>query len=341
MLIKLLAFSFGTITILLSSKLCGSLLILWSFYYFLFTLFLIILDFLMNSYTDTSSNLLQVLCSSHIFFIVDLYVSCLLYQPTLVLKPVLGCDWKSSEGRTQTGHIYLLTLWACGRLWRSCWVFIAYAAINILIGFKNIPQGIQVWSCIRSYWPKGTKGPWINTSQLFNQWSKAFKKNFFFCCLCFDNCFGCTLNIPPKGQKGPLVLSLDLFFFLNNTGDIFMFVRYFFVVYQRGTKAHLVNPFPIFKHNYVNVFFNCLCVKTVVAIIFIQGNNKAHFRQKSSLILLHCSQCLPEINNFYIMVCSLKKHMNVTTNLQSLIYLCLVLSSCVKHKTCGSNMINS
>ena len=53
--------------------------------------------------------------------------------------------------------------------------------------------------------------------------------------------------------------------------------------------------------------------------------------------MLHC---LPGINSFHIMVCSYKKHVNVTTNLKSLLYLCLVLSGCVKHKTCGDNMGN-
>ena len=41
-----------------------------------------------------------------------------------------------------------------------------------------------------------------------------------------------------------------------------------------------------------------------------------------------------------MIVCSLKKlHVNVTTNLQSLLYLCLVLSGCVKHNRkfpCGN-----
>ena len=48
------------------------------------------------------------------------------------------------------------------------------------------------------------------------------------------------------------------------------------------------------------LFKNHVCVKTVVAIIFIQINNKAHFRQKLMLILLQRSQCLPEINSFHV-----------------------------------------
>ena len=41
------------------------------------------------------------------------------------------------------------------------------------------------------------------------------------------------------------------------------------------------------------------------------------------------------------MDCSFKnKHINVTTNLLSLLYPCLVFSGCFKHNTCGANLIN-
>ena len=103
----------------------------------------------------------------------------------------------------------------------------------------------------------------------------------------------------------------------------------------------MVNPLPISKNNYVNVFENYLCIKTVVAVIFIQRNNRAHFRQKCKLVLLHFSKCSPEIISFHIMVCYFKKHVNVTTNFQSLIYLCLVPSVFVKHNInfpCGNSL---
>ena len=51
---------------------------------------------------------------------------------------------------------------------------------------------------------------------------------------------------------------------------------------QSGTKAHWVNPLPIFKKRYVNVFEKYWCIKTVVSIrgvarctkaIIIKNNN--------------------------------------------------------------------
>ena len=55
-------------------------------------------------------------------------------------------------------------------------------------------------------------------------------------------------------HKGQLGLSLEYFVsHFNNVGDIFMIVK-FFIVSQRGTKSHWVNPLPIFKQNYVNAF---------------------------------------------------------------------------------------
>ena len=98
---------------------------------------------------------------------------------------------------------------------------------------------------------------------------------------------------------------------------------------------------PIFKHSDVNILKSNTCVRIVVAIIFRQSNNKAHIRQKCELMLLHCSQCLSEIISSCIMVCSFKnKPVYFTTNFQSLIYICLVLSVCVKYNTCEANMIN-
>ena len=98
----------------------------------------------------------------------------------------------------------------------------------------------------------------------------------------------------------------------------------------------------ISKNNYVNVLEN-LWIKTDVAIIFIQRDNNAHCIQNVSLILLHCSQCLPEIISYQNMVCwhSSKKHVNVTTSLKNLLYLCLIFSGYVKHNRkfpCGNSI---
>ena len=92
-----------------------SIEITFNYFYIVF----IIIDILMNSYTDTSSSLLQVICSIHLLFIFDLYVSYLLDQCTLILKIILGCDSKSSVVRIQTVHTELLPPQACGRSWQG------------------------------------------------------------------------------------------------------------------------------------------------------------------------------------------------------------------------------
>ena len=50
----------------------------------------------------------------------------------------------------------------------------------------------------------------------------------------------------------------------------------------------------------------------------------------------------PEINSFHVMGCYIKnKRVNVTNNLQSILYLCFLISGCVNHTACGANMRNS
>ena len=74
---------------------------------------------------------------------------------------------------------------------------------------------------------------------------------------------------------------------------------------------------------------------------------KIHYGSLSSKTLtsfLHCSQCSPEIISFQIMICwhSLKKlHVNATKNMQSLLYICFLLSGCVKYNKkfpCGKSL---
>ena len=59
--------------------------------------------------------------------------------------------------------------------------------------------------------------------------------------------------------------------------------------------------------------------------------------------MLHCSKFSPKITSFKLwFVDILKKiHLNITTNLQSLLYLCLLISGSVKHDskfTCGNSL---
>ena len=66
-----------------------------------------------------------------------------------------------------------------------------------------------------------------------------------------------------------------------------MLVKFLFIVGQRVTKAHWVNSLPKFKHKYVIFFENYIFIKTVVAMIFIKRDTKAHYFQKRQLVLLH------------------------------------------------------
>ena len=51
---------------------------------------------------------------------------------------------------------------------------------------------------------------------------------------------------------------------------------------------------------------NYICIEKDVTIIFRQTENKAHCCQKCQQILLHFSQCAPEIKSLPIMVILLK-----------------------------------
>ena len=53
-------------------------------------------------------------------------------------------------------------------------------AINALISFKEVPQLIQVCRCVGKCCPKGLKYHWVNTSQLFSEFYKAFKQKLIF-----------------------------------------------------------------------------------------------------------------------------------------------------------------
>ena len=132
------------------------------------------------------------LFSSHIFFIVDLFVSYLLDQRTLNLKLVLWCDIKYSVGHipNQTYGFYLPTaLW---KVMERVPVFvISPVAINTLIRFKEVNKVIKFLICIVSVGPMATKDHCVNPSQLFSYLKLFNKKLSLFCCLCFDNCFGC------------------------------------------------------------------------------------------------------------------------------------------------------
>ena len=59
----------------------------------------------------------QVLNSILLLLIIDLCVSYLLDQRSLILKLVPGCVRNVFVGRIQTGHMDLLSLKVCGRLW--------------------------------------------------------------------------------------------------------------------------------------------------------------------------------------------------------------------------------
>ena len=112
----------------------------------------------MKSYTDTSSNILQVLCSSHHLLISDLCVSYLLDHCILILKLILWCDSKLSLSRIKN-RTYRLNPPAglCKVVARVLVFNIAPVLINKLIGFNEVPQVIQFLIFIGKCWPKGHK----------------------------------------------------------------------------------------------------------------------------------------------------------------------------------------
>ena len=67
------------------------------------------------------------------------------------------------------------------------------------------------------------------------------------------------------GTKSHWVNPLHFFVFnITVVGNIFMSVKYFFIVGQRGTESYWFNPLQCFKLNDVKVFDNDLCLKTVL-----------------------------------------------------------------------------
>ena len=78
---------------------------------------------------------------------VDLCVSYLLDQRSLILKLVLGCDWKLSVGHIQTGHAYFLPVQVCGRLcqgWRF-FLFHLLQSIHLLASRQFLKFAIFWW----------------------------------------------------------------------------------------------------------------------------------------------------------------------------------------------------
>ena len=66
-------------------------------------------------------------------FIVDLGVSYLLDQHSLILKLFLASSWKLYVGRIQTGHIYLHPLQVSGRSWRGLWLGVHARLLNFIV----------------------------------------------------------------------------------------------------------------------------------------------------------------------------------------------------------------
>ena len=114
-------------------------------------------------------NILQIICSSLILLIFDFCVSSLLYQRSLILKLVLGCDLKLSVGRIQTGHTYLLPPQFFVRLWRGCW-FLWFPLLPSINWFDS-RQLLNFLKCSVVQVSVGTRGKhdhWVNCLQMFS-----------------------------------------------------------------------------------------------------------------------------------------------------------------------------
>ena len=85
--------------------------------------------------------------------IVDLCIFHIMDQRSLILKLVLGCDWKLYVGRIKMGHPHLLPPQACGKSWQG-WQFFVY---NCHLHCFEWLQG----NIIKRVDSRGTKDHWF------------------------------------------------------------------------------------------------------------------------------------------------------------------------------------
>ena len=88
--------------------------------------------------------------------IVDLCVSYLMDQRSLILKLFLGYVNFFSVGRIRTGHTDLIPLQVCGNFWRRCRFL--WFPINWLASNKS-SQVLKVCSCVDNVLTMGHKVP--------------------------------------------------------------------------------------------------------------------------------------------------------------------------------------
>ena len=126
--------------------------------------------------------------------IVEFYVSYLLYQRSLILKLFLWCDCKLSVGCIQTGNMYLLSLQACEELLQGCKFYYYYTFCHQYIDWlKLISSSYSSLNLCRKVFGQSSRRPIRLTPQnyLVSDLNIFNKKSYLFCCLCFNNCFGC------------------------------------------------------------------------------------------------------------------------------------------------------
>ena len=85
-------------------------------------------------------------------------------------------------------------------------------------------------------------------------------------------------------------------------------------------------------------------MKTVVALIFRKRDTQFNFNQNVNQFVTFFTMvaCNYQFSNYGLLIFFLKLHVNVTTNLQSLKYIYLLLSGGVKHKStfpCGKSLL--
>ena len=147
-----------------------------------------------------------------------------LYQCLLILKLVLGCDWK----------LYIMICFPRRFVefrGEGAGFFISPVTINTFIGFKVVSQFIQLWSCVVKCKSKGTKAHWVNTSQLFCEWYKAFQNKGNLSSVVYVLIiFQLLIKESDQGEQSPIgYIHWNVFvFYSKNVCDVFMFVWYFF-----------------------------------------------------------------------------------------------------------------
>ena len=161
-----------------------------------------------------------------LLLIVDLCVSYLLDQRSLILKLFLSCYYKLSVGRIQTGHTYLHPPQVWVRSWQECWFLWFHLSSSI------------------HFWIQGSSSSLENLWWILGNWFINIKE---YCSFCWRS--GCALD---QGAPRPIGLIpgnvlVDCWRFIYKHQIIlFLLLSLKKSVGQRGAKYHWVSLWKCF-----------------------------------------------------------------------------------------------